>query len=111
MFFGRCAVPVTASDIAVTNAEFSNANIEITMPSSFAPQAGGVYDILVNLAVPTTTSGATCTIGGVYVYNRMGNYKRFPTLYSPFILRVAYLGDPNHYNFISMRPATWMLCA
>ena len=110
MLSGR-AVPVAASDIAITNAEYSNANAVITMGDSFTPQAGVAYDILVNLAVPTTTSGFTATIGGVYVYNRAGNYKRFPELKSPFILRVMYLGDPDHYNFISMRPALWTLCA
>lgn len=107
----RCAVPVTASDIALTNAEYSNANAVITMEDTFTPVAGAVYDILVNLSVPTTASGFTATIGGVYVYGRNGNYKRFPELKSPFILRVMYLGDPDHYNFVSMRPFIWTLCA
>ena len=104
-----CAVPVAASDIAITNAEYSNANAAITMADTFVPQAGVAYDIFVNLAVPTTTSGFTSTIGGLYVYNSRGNYKRFPELRSPFVLRVMYLGDPEHYNFISMRPFIWTL--
>lgn len=107
----RCAVPVTASDIALTNAEYSNASAVVTMPSAFSPSAGMTYDILVNLSVPTTASGFTMTIGGVYVYDKFGNYKRFPELKSPFVLRVMYLGDPDHYNFISMRPCLWTLCA
>ena len=105
------AVPVTASDIALTNAEYSNANAVVTMEDTFTPVAGAVYDILVNLSVPTTASGFTMAIGGLYVHDRLGNYKRFPELKSPFVLRVMYLGDPEHYNFISMRQALWTLCA
>lgn len=105
------AIPVTAQDITITNSSSSNATIVITMPSGFTAQAGFVYDILVNLAVPSSVSGASCTIGGVYVHNKVGNYKRFPALKAPFILRAAFLGDPDHYNFISLRRAVWTMCA
>ena len=106
-----CAVPVAAADIAVENGSFSNATIAVTMPDTFEPAAGTVYDIMVNLAVPTYTSGASCTIGGTYLYGKGGGYKRFPVLRAPFILRVAYGEDPVRYNFVSMRPLLWMRCA
>lgn len=106
-----CAVPVAASDIAVENGSFSNANIAVTMPSGFEPAAGMVYDIFVNLAVPTYTSGASCTIGGVYLYGRGGGYKRFPFIRAPFVLRVQYGSGPERYNFVSMRPLLWTQCA
>ena len=107
----RCAVPVVASDIAVENAGFSNATIAITMPDGFEPVPGMAYDIAVNLAVPTYTSGASCTVGGVYLYGKGGGYKRFPMLRAPFIMRVVYGTDPVRYNFISVRPLSWTLCA
>ena len=106
-----CAIPVAAADIAIENAGFSNATIAVTLPDGFEPMAGGVYDIAVNLAVPTYTSGASCTIGGVYLYGRGGGYKRFPFIRAPFILRVQYGVDPERYNFISMRPLAWTQCA
>ena len=110
MLSGR-AIPVAASDIAVENAGFSNATIAVTLPSGFEPVAGMVYDIAVNLAVPAGTSGASCTVGGVYLYGKGGGYKRFPFIRAPFILRVQYGVDPERYNFISMRPMAWTLCA
>ena len=106
-----CALPVLASDVAVENAGFSNATIEITLPDGFAPVAGGVYDIMVNLAVPTYVSGASCTVGGVYLYGKGGGYKRFPMLRAPFIMRVQYGVDPERYNFVSARPMPWTRCA
>ena len=109
--FRGCAVPVAAGDIAVENAGFSNATIVVTMPDAFSPAAGTVYDIMVNLALSTETSGASCTIGGVYLYGKGGGYKRFPMLRAPFILRVQYGVDPERYNFISVRPLTWIRCA
>ena len=105
------AVPVAASDIAIENAGFSNATIAIAMPDGFEPAPGMAYDIAVNLAVPTYTSGASCTIGGTYLYGRGGGYKRFPMLRAPFILRVQYGADPERYAFVSMRPVPWTLCA
>lgn len=109
--FRGCAVPVLASDVAVENAGFSNATIEITLPDGFEPVAGGVYDIMANLAVPTYVSGASCTIGGTYLYGKGGGYKRFPMLRAPFILRVQYGVDPERYNFVSVRPMLWTQCA
>ena len=102
---------MAASDIAIENGSFSNATIVITLPDGFEPMAGGVYDIAVNLAVPTYTSGASCTIGGTYLYGKGGGYKRFPMLRAPFIMRVVYGTDPVRYNFISVRPLSWTLCA
>lgn len=106
-----CAIPVAAADAAVENGSFSNANIGITMPADFEPIAGIAYDIVVNLAVPTYASGATCTVGGTYVYGRGGGYKRFPFVRAPFVLRVQYGTDPGRYNFVSMRPLLWTQCA
>ena len=102
---------MAASDISVENGSFSNATIAVMMPDGFEPVAGMTYDIAVNLAVPTYTSGASCTIGGVYLYGRGGGYKRFPFIRAPFILRVQYGTDPVRYNFVSMRPLLWTLCA
>ena len=102
---------MAAGDIAVENAGFSNATIAIEMPDGFEPVPGMAYDIAVNLAVPTYTSGASCTIGGTYLYGRGGGYKRFHMLRAPFILRVQYGVDPERYNFISVRPMLWTQCA
>lgn len=107
----RRVIPVAASDIAIENAGFSNATIAVTMPDGFEPAACMAYDIVVNLAVPTYTSGASCTIGGVYLYGKGGGYKRFPFVRAPFVLRVQYGTDPERYNFVSMRPLIWTLCA
>ena len=103
----RRAVPMAASDIAIENAGFSNATIEIALPDSFEPVAGGIYDIIVNLAVTSSVSGASCVIEGVYLYGKGGGYKRFPFIRAPFILRVQYGADPERYNFVSMRPMLW----
>lgn len=100
-----------AAGIAVENGSFSNATVAIAMPDGFAPEYMGLYDIYVNLAVPTYTSGASVTIGNVYLYGRCGGYKRLPGLFSPFVLRARYLGDPERWSFVSMRRGTWMRCA
>lgn len=103
--------PVIASDITVENSGFSNANIAVTLPSGFVPAAGMVYDVLVNLAVPVSMSGATMTLGGTYTCGRTGAYMRYPALQAPFVLRARYLGGPERYAVISMRRLPWTMCA
>ena len=44
-------------------------------------------------------------------YGKGGEYKRFPLLRAPFILRVQYGTGPERCNFISMRPLLWTQCA
>lgn len=107
----KCVTPVQITNITVENPEFSNATIVIELPDTVTPVVGCVYDLIVNVAVPVTVSGASVTIGGEYLYGKAGCYKRIGRLYSPFILRVRYLSDPNHYNFISMRALPWTMCA
>ena len=80
----------------------------ITVPETYTPVAGGIYDVLINAQVPDQTDGTILTItnGTVTgsVYQRMsGNYARSRALGWRKVLRVQFLDDPAHYNLLMVR--------
>lgn len=98
---------VTADSIAVSGTG-STAETTITVPSSFTPASGGIYDILVSAQVPAGTDGTILTItngtdeASVY-QQRNGNYARVRALGWRKVIRVQYLDDPAHYNLLAVR--------
>lgn len=98
---------VSAESIAVSGTG-NTATTTITVPATFTPVAGGMYDILINAQVPALTDGTILsitngTIAGS-VYQRMnGNYARSRALGWRKVLRVQFLDDPAHYNLLAVR--------
>jgi len=98
---------VTAESIAVSGTG-STAKTTITVPETFTPVAGGIYDILVSAQVPVATDGTILaitngTITGS-VYQRMsGNYARIRALGWRKVIRVQFLDDPAHFNLLGVR--------
>ena len=98
---------VSAESIAVSGTG-STATTTITVPETFTPAAGGIYDVLINTQVPALTDGTILSItnGTVAgsVYQRMsGNYARSRALGWRKVLRVQFLDDPAHYNLLAVR--------
>lgn len=79
----------------------------ITLPATFTPVNGGIYDIPLAAAIPADTNGTIITITNGTIsgnlLNRLGSNVRMGELNAQWILRVMFLGDPNHYNLISRR--------
>lgn len=79
----------------------------ITLPATFEPVAGGIYDIPLSSAIPDGTNGNIITITNGTVtgnlLNRLGSNVRMGTLNAQWVLRVMYLEDPEHWNLISRR--------
>lgn len=98
---------ITAESIAVTGTG-NTAETTITVPATFEPVAGGIYDVLISAQVPAGTDGTILTItnGTVEgsVYQRMsGNYARSRALGWRKVLRVQFLDDPAHFNLLGVR--------
>ena len=98
---------VTADSIAVSGTG-STAETTITVPSSFTPVAGGIYDILISAQVPAGTDGTILTItngdieASIY-QQKNGNYARARALGWRKVIRVQFLDDPAHYNLLCVR--------
>ena len=98
---------VTADSIAVSGTG-STAETTITVPASFTPAAGGIYDILLSAQIPAGTDGTIITItngteeGSLY-QRFTGNYARARCLGCRKVLRVQYLDDPAHYSLLGVR--------
>lgn len=79
----------------------------ITLPTSFEPVNGGIYDISLAAPVPDGTNGAEIIITNGTVsgnlLNRLGSNVRMGPLDAQWILRVMYLEDPAHFNLINRR--------
>lgn len=79
----------------------------ITLPATFEPVAGGIYDIPLSAAIPDGTNGNIIAITNGTVtgnlLNRLGSNVRMGTLNAQWVLRVMYLEDPEHWNLISRR--------
>lgn len=79
----------------------------ITLPTTFEPIIGGIYDISLAAAIPDGTNGTVITITNGTVtgnlLNRLGSNVRMNALNAQWVLRVMYLGDPSHWNLISRR--------
>lgn len=98
---------VTADSIAVSGTG-STAETTITVPTSFTPVSGGIYDILISAQVPVGTDGTILSItngtneASVY-QQRNGNYARVRALGWRKIIRVQYFDDPAHHNLLAIR--------
>lgn len=79
----------------------------ITLPATFVPMNGCIYDISLEAAIPTGTNGTVITITNGTItgnlLNRLGSNVRMGELNAQWILRVMFLADPNHYNLLSRR--------
>ena len=79
----------------------------ITLPATFIPVNGGIYDIPLATAIPDGTNGSVITITNGTIsgnlLNRLGSNVRMSTLNAQWVLRVMYLEDPEHWNLISRR--------
>lgn len=79
----------------------------ITIPATAEIQPGDVIDIGLFTAIPDGTDGSTITItnGTVtgFVMKGNGNYFRPLPLRSRTILRVQYLDDPAHFQYLGIR--------
>lgn len=98
---------VTATSIAVSGSG-NTATTTITVPDSFTPVSGVIYDILISAQVPVETDGTILTIAntttsGNIMQQLTGNYARSRALGWRKVIRVQYLDDPAHYNLIGMR--------
>lgn len=98
---------VTAESIAVSGTG-STAETTITVPSTFTPVAGAVYDILISAQVPAETDGTIIVItNGTGEWNLLqgmtGNYARSRQLGWRKVIRAAFFDDPAHFNLVGVR--------
>ena len=94
---------VTAQTIAVSGTGQA-AETAITLPSTFIPAAGAIYDILLKTQIPEGTNGTIVTIAGEPLLQRVnGDYARARGLGWRKVLRVQYFADPAHFNLLAVR--------
>ena len=94
---------ITAETITVSGTG-ADASTAITLPATFTPATGGIYDILLKTQIPEGTNGTYITIAGDPLMERMtGDYARSRGLGWRKVLRVQYFSDPAHYNLIAVR--------
>lgn len=83
----------------------SNGITTITLPDTFIPAAGKVYDIPLAISIPDGTNGSVLTVtnGTISgnILNRLGSNVRLGTLNAQWVLRVRYFEDPAHFNLVS----------
>lgn len=99
----QCNVPVVVpGSIAVAGGVTT-----ITLPATFEPVNGCVYDIPLAAAIPDGSNGSVITITNGTItgnlLNRLGSNVRMGTLNAQWVLRVMFLSDPAHYNLLSRR--------
>lgn len=98
---------LTAQSIAVAGTG-NTAVTTVTVPATFTPAAGCIYDVLVSAQVPAATDGTILAISdgttSWNVYQRMsGNYVRCRGLGWRKVIRVQFLDDPAHFNLLGVR--------
>lgn len=98
---------VTAESITVSGTG-ATAETTITVPATFTPVAGGIYDVLISAQVPAGTDGTILsitngTIEGSVFQRISGNYARCRALGWRKIIRVQFFDDPAHYNLLGVR--------
>ena len=98
---------VTADSIAVSGTG-STATTTITVPASFTPVAGGIYDILLTAQVPAGTDRTIVnitngTVEGAVFKRFIGDYARARCLGCRQVIRVQFFDDPEHYNLLGVR--------
>lgn len=93
--------------VVPTTLTMAGTTLTVTLPATFVPMNGGIYDIPLSVAIPDGTNGAVITITNGTVsgdlLNRLGSNVRMGTLSAGITLRVMYLEDPSHWNLISVR--------
>lgn len=98
---------VTAESIAVSGSG-STAETTITVPSTFTPVAGAVYDFLISAQVPEATDGTIIVITNgtdqwQLFQSMTGNYVRARQLGWRKIIRAVFFDDPAHFNFVAVK--------
>ena len=98
---------VTAESIAVSGTG-STAETTITVPSTFEPVAGTMYDFLMSAQVPAATDGTIIVITNgtdewQLLQSMTGNYVRARQLGWRRVIRAAFFDDPAHFNFVAVR--------
>ena len=98
---------ITAESIAVAGTG-NTATTTITVPATFVPADGAVYDILLRTQVPEGTQRTIVAItngtdSGNILQARTGNYARASGLGWRQVLRVQYFADPAHYVMLNIR--------
>lgn len=98
---------VTAESIAVSGTG-NTATTTITVPETFTPVAGTVYDILISAQVPAATDGTIIAISNgtdtwELFQGMTGNYVRSRQLGWRKVIRVVFFDDPAHFNFVTVR--------
>lgn len=98
---------VTAESIAVSGTG-NVATTTITVPETFTPVAGAVYDILISAQVPVATDGTIIAISNgtdtwELFQSMTGNYARSRQLGWRKVIRVVFFDDPAHFNFVAVR--------
>lgn len=98
---------VSVTNIAVTGTG-NTAITTLTVPATFTPISGGIYDILISAQVPSATDGTIITItngtiSGDVLQRTTGNYARSRALGWRKVLRVQFFDDPSHYVILGMR--------
>ena len=93
--------------VVPTTIAFAAGTTTVTLPADFVPVNGGIYDIPLAASIPDGTNGSVITITNGTItgnlLNRLGSNVRMGTLSAAWTLRVMYLGDPEHWNLISVR--------
>ena len=98
---------INAESIAVSGTG-NAATTTITLPSSFIPIAGGVYDVQLKAQVPTGTDGTIISItngttSGEVMQRVTGDYARARNLGWMRAVRVQFFSDPDHYVLVGVR--------
>lgn len=98
---------LTAQSIAVTGAG-NTAVTTVTVPATFTPAGGCIYDILISAQVPEGTDGTIFAISdGTTTWNvyqrSTGNYSRCRGLSWRKVVRVQFFDDPAHFNLLMIR--------
>lgn len=98
---------VDATSIAVSGTG-NTAITTITVPDTFTPVAGGVYDIRLSAQVPVETDGtivtiSNSTISGEVMQRITGDYARARNLGWLRAIRVQFFADPDHFMLVGVR--------
>lgn len=103
----KCSCNNRIQSVTPTTIATAAGTTTITLPATFVPVNGGIYDIPLAAAIPDGTNGTVISITNGTVtgdlLNRLGSNVRMGTLCASTTLRVMYLEDPEHWNLISVR--------
>lgn len=78
--------------------------VTITLPATFDPISGGLYNIPLRASIPEGTNGAVINITNGTVtgalLNAVGSNVRLGPLNAQWVLRVQFFADPDHFNLL-----------